>query len=514
MAATSLDSRAVNRSLEELYSLCAYEPSRTHLEEALHLLGKHFQAFRKLQEIEGDSWSQRTHRTEADNAIVRYGEYPTSATHYPYALTDPDPELQSSTSSSRVVTPLFLRSNHFPPQANAQDTALTLSTRSTAHQTSANSAKAQELRESLLQLQTEKLKSKADKIQAARERQQSQIRQLKEAIHEKMEKAEKLRETHIETIKNKAKDEKQKLSEIAFISALSTENRKIEVEQRHWTSQARLQELEDERLRKLSETAALQEAASERRKVAEQERKRKILAESERKRELEARKELERREASERERAKKEEKLRRLKEFKSIKQQEEEELRRGIEEKLEKGSKRSQEHIEQVKVKAAERNLYTKLVASKVQASRTRTPEKNHTCLVCRMELAFGDDTRSSANSSPSPKQNNASTSGAVIFWPYPMPDAEDRDKTLKRKTKKMRQRLKDLATTFQLIPSNTLDTYQLPRILSRARTHQFRTMVGVVPPISTTTPTTSGAGYSKSKKGVKFAALVDQLRE
>eukprot|EP00842_Homolaphlyctis_polyrhiza_P000424 jgi/Hompol1/1382/HPOL_002306-RA len=81
-------------------------------------------------------------------------------------------------------------------------------------------AKAQETRDSLMSLRAEKLRTKTEKIQAVRERKLEESRQLKESIEEKQVKAEKLRESHLNSIKNKAKDEDSKRDEITFITTL------------------------------------------------------------------------------------------------------------------------------------------------------------------------------------------------------------------------------------------------------------------------------------------------------
>jgi hypothetical protein len=89
----------------------------------------------------------------------------------------------------------------------------------------------------------------------------------------------------------------------------SYENRKIEVAQRHLDSEARLQEREEERLKKVSDIAALQEAVSERRRAQELDRLAKIAREEEKKKEYEAKRELERKDRLATKAARKEEKV-------------------------------------------------------------------------------------------------------------------------------------------------------------------------------------------------------------
>nr|KAJ3418579.1 Sentrin-specific protease 3 [Polyrhizophydium stewartii] len=237
-------------------------------------------------------------------------------------------------------------------------------------------AKAQELRESFQSLKAEKLRSRSDKVQAVKERKMDQSRKLKESIEEKLVKAERLRESRLKSIQTKAKDENAKRDEITFITALNTENKKIEVKQRHQETEARLQELEGERLRKMSEVAAMQEAALERRRLQEQERLAKLAREEERKREAEAKKDEERKQREEQRIANKTEKLKRLEAFKSSKEAVVSQMRRELDERLEKGIRRKDEQLQQVKEKAAAANHNARAVADRVNAIR-RTPEKH-----------------------------------------------------------------------------------------------------------------------------------------
>ncbi|KAI8846629.1 hypothetical protein BC829DRAFT_445185 [Chytridium lagenaria] len=149
----------------------------------------------------------------------------------------------------------------------------------------------QENRDTYLTDKTAKLRHKSEKAQTIKMLQQEQNKILRESIEEKHAKAEKLREMYLKSIQDKAKEESQKLDEVAFVSALNIEARKHEVAQRHLDSEARRQEMEEERQRRLSGTAALQEAATGRRRQQESQRLSKLAREEERKRELEERRE-------------------------------------------------------------------------------------------------------------------------------------------------------------------------------------------------------------------------------
>ena len=161
----------------------------------------------------------------------------------------------------------------------------------------------------------------------------------------------------------------------------------MEVQQRHGTATARLQELEDERLRRLSESAALQEAALERRRVQESERVARIQKDEERRRELEAKAEQARRQEIERRKETTSERMRRAELKREEREAESAEKRRELTEKLEKVTKRHEEYVVTVKEKAAAQNRQAEEVVSRVTA--VRTPDKPHLfCLQCNLEVS------------------------------------------------------------------------------------------------------------------------------
>ncbi|KAJ1558450.1 hypothetical protein HK405_013656, partial [Cladochytrium tenue] len=201
-------------------------------------------------------------------------------------------------------------------------------------------------------------------IQSVKATLEEQSKLLKEAIELKQAKAEKNREIRIKGIQEKAKDETIKLGEVANTSALNLESKKNEVQQRHLESEARLQELEEERQRRQSEAAALQEAALERRRAQEAERLARLTREEERRREVESRRESEQRERMAAKEARIEEKRR--------------EMHEKLNSKLEQGSKRHEEIVEQKKERAAAANA--KVSAGLVNARRT--PESGSRLLV------------------------------------------------------------------------------------------------------------------------------------
>ncbi|KAJ3113347.1 hypothetical protein HDU96_003520 [Phlyctochytrium bullatum] len=350
-----------------------------------------------------------------------------------------------------------------------------------AHELQRKQLKAQELRDSLLTDKTARLRSKAERAQAKRLLLLEQQKILRESIEEKHAKAEKLRDLYLKSIQDKAKGESQKLGEVAIATAQNIENLKNEVAQRHLDSEARRQEIEEERQRKVSGTAALQEAAMERRKLQEAERLAKLHRDEEKKRDLEARREREKREALAAKVAMREEKMRRVAEVKSLKIAEEQYMRRELHEKLqtklERGSRRYEELIEQRKIRAAVANQNARAVAQaarQLQQGRT-TPDPvlfllPRVCGVCGKDLEAMEEDSALAHCRQHPPVVSGTFSMVLTLGALKMPNEEARmaapgvrDKTTKRRTKKIRQRLKEASESYSYIP-RSLHPTDLPK--------------------------------------------------
>ncbi|KAJ3138823.1 hypothetical protein HK100_012152 [Physocladia obscura] len=320
--------------------------------------------------------------------------------------------------------------------------------------------KALEMRENFLQDRSIKLqlKTKKEKTQvlAVQNNLAKQSKILKDSIEEKQAKAEKVcgimtrnlsflyhilhilqqRDMFIKQIQEKAKEENQKTDEIALLSAKSQENKKIEVAQRHLVFEARLQEIEEERLRKLAEAAAHQEAALERRRSFEVERQAKILREEARRREIKSRLELERKEHTVSKEAARIAKINRVSELKNITETrtiiKHQEFSKRFENKLEKWSIRYNESLARKRERAAIANLNAKVVFENSKKSNGYSPNNATNNL---MTLSNFEDVK-----------------------PF------DREKSVKRRVKKLKknqiQRLRDACVHYEFIPTSV----QLPK--------------------------------------------------
>ena len=142
------------------------------------------------------------------------------------------------------------------------------------------------------------------KVKAAATRREDKAERTIAWMTEKMQRADELRDSHLEGKRKKAKEEDAKINEIAFINKLEEENKKMEAIDKLNESQERLNDLEEERQRKRTGSAAKQEAARARRFAMEAERQSRLqLHESKRLAREEEVAQVKRRTAEEREKA-------------------------------------------------------------------------------------------------------------------------------------------------------------------------------------------------------------------
>ena len=108
------------------------------------------------------------------------------------------------------------------------------------------------------------------------------INERKDMILSKMAKAEAKRQSHIERIRKKAREEDAKLKEIAFINELNEQNARIDLLTHNQTADEkageRLAELAEERAKKNEQREAKEAAAEERRRAMEAKRLQNVQA--------------------------------------------------------------------------------------------------------------------------------------------------------------------------------------------------------------------------------------------
>lgn len=122
-------------------------------------------------------------------------------------------------------------------------------------------AKAQEARERLLEEKILRSKEKVRKVETIKARKEEQQQQLRADLDHKLQKAEELRQQQLIKIKKTAHDEEVKVSEIHFINEIEAQLKKQEILIKEKDSEARRQDLQEERQRKRKEENAAKEAA-------------------------------------------------------------------------------------------------------------------------------------------------------------------------------------------------------------------------------------------------------------
>lgn len=154
-------------------------------------------------------------------------------------------------------------------------------------------AKAQEAREKLLEQKAGKFKGivkkvlieflslftvefflfQVEEIKAQKEEQQNK---LKESMEKRLQRADEKRQEQINKIVRKAHDEDAKVNEILFINSMEADSKKFEISRKEKGNELRLQDLQEERQRKLEEKASKEAAFEKRRQALESEKQARI----------------------------------------------------------------------------------------------------------------------------------------------------------------------------------------------------------------------------------------------
>ncbi|KAK3924987.1 S phase cyclin A-associated protein in the endoplasmic reticulum [Frankliniella fusca] len=222
----------------------------------------------------------------------------------------------------------------------------------------ARQEKAQQKRERLLQLKSQKLRDLLNKVGEVKAAQEQLTEDRRLRLENKLKRAEENRNLHLKSIKRKAHDEEEKLKEIAFINELEAQNKRHDFLALRQEQEERLQGIAEERQRKQEEKAAKEAAVEERKRVLEAERLQKLEEmQARRKRRVERihreqlEKEKERQEAAREKARDREERLSALHAAQLATQ---EELQKKIQQKQEDSARRHEENIEHIRQRALE----------------------------------------------------------------------------------------------------------------------------------------------------------------
>ncbi|XP_064475100.1 S phase cyclin A-associated protein in the endoplasmic reticulum-like isoform X2 [Ornithodoros turicata] len=249
-------------------------------------------------------------------------------------------------------------------------------------------AKAQELRDRLREEKAQRCRDFSKKVEEKKAQQEELQNQLRIIIEKRLQRAAEKREMALKNKVKKAHDEEEKVNEIAFINSLEAQNKRIDILSKEKDHEARLQDIQEERQRKLEEKAAKEAAAEERRKVLEAERQAKLL-EIREKRKLKDEKVQQQQQEKEKLRLnllkqKEKEREQRLSALTAAQQATAEELQKKIQQKQEESARRHEENMEQIRHKAFE--LSVRKCSSNVDEAPHPVPyETKKICSLCNV---------------------------------------------------------------------------------------------------------------------------------
>nr|XP_014087439.1 S phase cyclin A-associated protein in the endoplasmic reticulum [Bactrocera oleae] len=230
----------------------------------------------------------------------------------------------------------------------------------------AKHTRAQQKREQVQKEKTIKIQQLLARVEDVKAAKRQLIEDKRLKMEDKMQRAAENREQYLRQIVEKAHDEEKKLKEINFIKNIEAQNKRLDLLESSKDAEGRLQDLEQERQKRLEEKAAREAAVERRRQELEKERQRKLEKMNETRLEKEQRigkmqEQKERqRQALAREKARDREE--RLLARQTQQQQTTEELQRKILQKQQDSARRHEENIEHIRQRALELTLPTRNV--------------------------------------------------------------------------------------------------------------------------------------------------------
>ncbi|BFZ01533.1 hypothetical protein BsWGS_04572 [Bradybaena similaris] len=250
-------------------------------------------------------------------------------------------------------------------------------------------AKAQELREKLMQEKAERLRDLSKKVEEVRAYKEELMRQSKTLLEHKLQRAEEKRQLQLKLKAQKAHEEEAKANEIAFINSLEAQNKRHDIMSKHQESEARLHDLMEERQRKLEEKQAKEAAVEERRKALEADRKARLLEMQEKRKLRDARieqqqieKEKERLQAV---RAKGREREERMAALNAMQEAQKQELQKKIQQKQDETTQRHEEHLQHIRDRAFEMSVMRHSTEDHNDAPKLTPYDRNKLCVICNV---------------------------------------------------------------------------------------------------------------------------------
>lgn len=222
----------------------------------------------------------------------------------------------------------------------------------------AKQARAQQKRELLNKEKSIKIQQLLARVEDVKAAKRQLIEDKRVKMEGRLQRAAENREQYLRHIIEKAHDEEKKLKEINFIKNIEAQNKRLDLIESSKETEGRLQDLEQERQKRLEEKAAKEAAVERRRQELEQARQRKLEKMNESRLEREQRigkmqeQKEKQRQALAREKARDREE--RLLALQVHQQQTTEELQRKILQKQKESARRHEENIEHIRQRALE----------------------------------------------------------------------------------------------------------------------------------------------------------------
>ncbi|XP_041368971.1 S phase cyclin A-associated protein in the endoplasmic reticulum-like [Gigantopelta aegis] len=248
-------------------------------------------------------------------------------------------------------------------------------------------AKAQELRKKFLQDKADRLKELSKKVEEVQQWKEELMRQRWATIERKLHRAEEKRQSQLKIKSKKAHEEEAKANEIAFINTLEAQNKRHDILSKQKESEARLQDLMEERQKRTEEKQAKEAAVEERRKALEAERKARLEEMQEKRKQRHARieqQQLEKeKERTEILKTKEKERQERLATLNAQQQTHIQELQKKIQQKQDESSQRHEEILQQIREKAFEMTILRHSTEDHNDAPQLTPYDVQKLCTVC-----------------------------------------------------------------------------------------------------------------------------------
>lgn len=153
----------------------------------------------------------------------------------------------------------------------------------------AKQARAQDMRDTLNKEKSYKIQSLLARVEDVKAAKQQLIEEKRMRMEEKLQRYAENRTQYLKHKVRKAHDEEEKLKEIAFIKSLEAQNKRLDLMELRKEQEGRLQDLEQERQKRVEEKAAKEAAVERRRQELAKERQKRLEKMDETRREREQR---------------------------------------------------------------------------------------------------------------------------------------------------------------------------------------------------------------------------------